>query len=314
MDISAVIPIYNEEGNIDALYAELSKSLSDLAINYEIIMVDDGSSDGSSTRLKALAAKDPRVKVIILRRNYGQTAAIASGFDHAEGDLIVTLDADLQNDPKDIPVLLKKMREGFDLVSGWRRDRKDPFLKRRLPSLMANWIIVRFTGIRLHDYGCSLKLYKKEVLKNIHLYGEMHRYLPVYVAWMGGRIAEVEVSHRCRTHGFSKYGMERTTKVVFDLLTVRLLLGSSSTSPLYFFGRWGIGLVASGGFCAALALAQKIMYGSWVHRNPLLLLAVFFVLMGTQIIFMGLLAEINIRIYYESTKKSIYSIIKTINL
>ncbi len=314
MDISAVIPIYDEEGNIEALYAELSKSLGSLSCNYEIIMVDDGSRDGSSAKLKALAVKDHRVKVITLRRNYGQTAATVSGFDHAQGDLIVTLDADLQNDPQDIPILLNKMREGFDLVSGWRRNRKDSFFRRKLPSLVANWIIVKFTGVRLHDYGCTLKLYKREFLENIHLYGEMHRYLPVYVAWMGGKIGEVGVSHRSRIHGYSKYGMERTVKVIFDLLTVKLLLGSSSTSPLYFFGRWGIGLVASGVFCAAIVFAQKILYGFWVHKNPLLLLAVFFVLMGTQAIIMGLLAEINIRIYYESTKKSIYSIAQTINL
>jgi len=314
MNISIVIPICNEEENIGALYSELTKCLSGLALSYEIIIVDDGSKDASSHKLKELAAKDNKVKIITLRRNFGQTAAIVCGFDHAKGDFVITMDGDLQNDPQDIPALLKKIQEGYDLVGGWRKDRKDSFLRRKLPSFLANWLIVKFTGVKLHDYGCTLKVYRREFLKDIYLYGEMHRFIPVYFSVVGGRITELKVNHRPRTRGSSKYGIERTMKVFFDLLTVKLLCGSSSTSPLYFFGRWGIGLIVSGILCATVALAQKILYGFWVHKNPLLLLAVFFILMGSQAIFMGLLAEINIRIYYESTKKSIYSIAEIINL
>jgi len=314
MYVSIVVPVYNEEESLDLLCAGLSRSLKALGRDYEIIMVDDGSRDGSNVKLKAIAAADPLVKVITLRRNYGQTAAIVAGFDHAQGEYIVTLDADLQNDPKDIPPMLKKAEEGFDLISGWRRQRKDLLISRRLPSFMANWIIVKMTGVKLHDYGCTLKVYRKEFLRDINLYGEMHRYIPVYIAWMGGRISEMEVAHHPRKYGISKYGIERTMKVIFDLLTVKLLLGSYFTSPLYFFGRWGVWLIMSGALCGAITIVQKIFYGAWVHRNPLLLLAVFFILIGAQAIFMGLLAEINIRIYYESTKRSIYSIVQKINI
>lgn len=315
MHISVVIPVYNEEKSLEALYSELKEALDRLpSLKYEIIFVDDGSRDASGEKLKTLSVKDSRVKIITFTRNYGQTAAIVAGFDHASGDYVVTLDADLQNDPRDIPVLLKKINEGFDLVSGWRRKRKDRLISRKIPSLLANWIIRKATGVRLHDFGCTLKAYNKSFLKDIRLYGEMHRYIPVYVDRMGGRIGEVEVNHRSRQYGASKNGIKRIAKVIFDLFTVKLLLGNSSTSPLYFFGGWGLGGILLGLLCAFIALTQRVISGSWAAGNYLLLLCVFFIIAGFQVIFMGLLAEINIRIYYESGKRPIYSVAQKTNL
>jgi len=315
MHISVVIPVFNEEKSLDALYSELRGSLDSLpSVKYEIIFVDDGSRDAGGDKLKAISAKDGRVKIITLARNYGQTAAIVAGFDHASGDYIVTMDADLQNDPRDIPALLEKVNEGFDLVSGWRRERKDRLISRRIPSWLANWIIRRATGVRLHDFGCTLKVYKKAFIKDIRLYGEMHRYIPVYVGRIGGKIGEVKVNHRSRQYGASKNGIKRIAKVIFDLFTVKLLLGSSSTSPLYFFGSWGLGGILLGLLCAFIALAQRVISGSWAAGNYLLLLCVFFIIAGFQVIFMGLLAEINIRIYYELGKRPIYSVSQKTNL
>ena len=311
--ISVVIPVYNEKENLDTLYEELIASLKALNETYEIIFVDDGSSDGSASVIKDIARKDNNARAVIFKRNFGQTAAIVAGIDAAKGEYIVTMDADLQNDPRDISVLMKKIKEGYDLVSGWRRKRKDSFLKRRLPSVIANRFISFFTGLKLHDYGCTLKIYKRDSLKDLNLYGEMHRFIPVYVYWLGGKVAEAEVNHRKRTKGKSKYGIGRTLKVVLDLITVRFLVGDYSTSPLYFFGRWSFITIAAGILCAAYVLLEKIIWGTWVHKNPLFILSIFCLMIGTQIILMGLLAEISIRIYYETTKKSIYTVSEKLN-
>ncbi len=311
--ISAVIPVFNEKENLPVLYNELEEAFNGLKVACEIIFVDDGSVDGSREVIRELAAKNKDVRAVIFKRNYGQTAAIAAGIDRARGEYIMMMDADLQNDPRDLGLLIKKMGEGYDLVSGWRRRRKEPFVSRRLPSMMANYLISLSTGLKLHDYGCTLKLYKKEFLKNINLYGEMHRFIPLYIYWMGGKIAEVEVSHRQRRWGRSKYGMGRTLKVLLDLMTVKFLLGNYSTSPLYFFGSWGVLLIAASILGTTATLVEKLMWGVWVHKNPLLLISVFLFILGTQIIFMGLLAELSVRIYYESTKKSIYTVHETIN-
>lgn len=311
--ISVVIPVFNERENVLPLYQELAGVLTRTVSTYEIIFIDDGSVDGTISALKDICAKDKSVKTIALKRNYGQTAAIMAGIDASKFDYILTMDGDMQNDPAEILRLLDKIDEGYDLVSGWRKSRKDPFLSKRLPSLIANRIISAMTGVRLHDYGCTLKVYRKDFLKNVNLYGEMHRFIPVYVYFMGGKITEIEVNHRKRARGVSKYGLGRTTKVVLDLLTVKFLLGNYSTSPLYFFGGLGFFLMSSGVFCAFVTLLQKFFIGALVHRNPLILLAIFLFIVGTQFIFMGLLAELNIRIYYESTRKSIYAIGETIN-
>jgi glycosyltransferase involved in cell wall biosynthesis len=311
--ISVVIPVFNENENVAPLYQELSGVLSKTASVYEIIFIDDGSIDGTVAALKNICAKDKNVKVIALKRNYGQTAAIMAGIDASKYDYILTMDGDMQNDPAEIPRLLDKIDEGYDLVSGWRKSRKDPFLSKRLPSLIANKVISAMTGVRLHDYGCTLKVYRKDFLKNVNLYGEMHRFIPVYIYFMGGKITEIPVNHRKREKGRSKYGIGRTTKVILDLLTVRFLLGNYSTSPLYFFGGLGFFLMSSGVLCAFITLLQKFFIGALVHRNPLILLAIFLFIVGTQFIFMGLLAELNMRIYYESTKKSIYAVGDRIN-
>lgn len=311
--VSVVIPVFNEEKNLPILYNELKEVLSQEINSYEIIFVDDGSTDRSNPIIKDIIARDKNVKGISLNRNYGQTAALVAGIDSSRGEFILTLDADLQNDPKDIIPLVAKINEGYDLVSGWRRKRKDPFLNRQLPSIIANCLISRISGLNLHDYGCTLKIYKKDFLKNIKLYGEMHRFIPLYVHAMGGKVTEIEVNHRERRYGFSKYNIKRTPNVIFDLITVKFLLGDYSTNPLYFFGRWGFLLMASGIFCGTIAFIQKIIWGIWVHKNPVLLFAIFFILMGTQIIFMGLIAELCMRIYYETSGRLIYKVKENIN-
>jgi len=311
--ISVVIPVYNEQENIAPLYQELVEILRKNAGVYEIIFIDDGSADGTVRTLQDICARDKRVKAIGLKRNYGQTAAIMAGIDASQYDYILTMDGDMQNDPAAIPQLLDRIDEGYDLVSGWRRRRKDPFLSKRLPSLIANRIISVMTGVKLHDYGCTLKVYKKDFLKNVNLYGEMHRFIPVYVYFMGGKITEMEVNHRKRVRGRSKYGLGRIVKVILDLVTVRFLLGNYSTSPLYFFGGLGFFLMSSGVVFGGITLIQKVFIGALVHRNPLILLSIFLFIVGTQFIFMGLLAELNMRIYYESTRKSIYAVRERIN-
>ncbi len=268
-ELSIVIPLYNEAENVEPLYAELSAALAETGRSYEVLIVDDGSRDDSFARLKALHERDPRWRIIRFRRNFGQTAGFSAGFDAARGAIIITSDADLQNDPRDIPKLLAKMDEGFDIVSGWRKDRKEPFLSRRLPSLMANRMISSSTGVALHDYGCSLKAYRSEVIKSIHLYGELHRFIPAVASAIGATVAEVPVNDRARRFGSSKYGISRTFRVFLDLITVRFLLGYS-TRPLHVFG--GIGLLMAGlGLLFGMYLTfVKLVLGENIGDRPLL--------------------------------------------
>lgn len=311
--LSVIIPVYNEVENIQLLYDRLIRVIEKLDLEYEIIFVDDGSQDGTQNRLKHLAQKDAHVKLVFFTRNYGQTAAMSAGFQFAGGDVIVTLDADLQNDPDDIPNILMKMDEGYDLVSGWRKSRKDALLSRKIPSYLANKIISFIGGVPLKDYGCTLKAYKSSLIKNIRLFGEMHRFIPIYAHWMGARITEIPVNHHPRIHGQSKYGLIRTFKVVLDLMTVKFL-GTFSTKPIYIFGGMGFIFISLGIISSAYALMQKFVYGVWVHRNPMLSISIFFLLIGFQCILMGLLAELVIRIYHESQNRPTYWIQETTNL
>ena len=307
MDLSIVIPLYNEERNVEPLCAQLKTALDGVGQEYEIIIVDDGSTDGSFDVLKRLHKGDERLKVIRFRRNFGQTAAFAAGFDRSQGEVVITMDADLQNDPADIPLLLEKIEEGYDVVSGWRLHRQDPFLTRRLPSMMANWLISQVTGVHLHDYGCSLKAYRREVVKNVQLYGELHRFIPAIANWMGVSVAEVPVRHYPRRFGRSKYGLSRTARVLLDLLTVRFLL-SYSTRPIHIFG--GLGLIS---FAAGIGLGGYLSFvkfglGQDIGDRPLLLLAILLMVMGVQLISMGLLGELVVRTYYETLDKPIYAV------
>ena len=308
MTLSVVIPVYNEEENIRLLHERLRKALDQLDQEYEILFVDDGSTDTTLSILEEIQSKDTRVIVLSLRRNFGQTAAFAAGFDFARGDVVVTMDGDLQNDPADIPKLLELIKDN-DLVSGWRKKRKDPFLSRRLPSVMANWLISKVTGVKLHDYGCSLKAYRREVIKNLKLYGEMHRFIPAVASWYGVRVAEVETIHHPRLHGKSKYGISRTLKVVLDLITVKFLQ-SFSTKPIQFFGPVGVlsGLL---GFLILFYLSfDKLFFGHDIGGRPLLLLGALLIIVGIQLIGMGLLGEMLVRVYHESQRKPIYVIKK----
>jgi glycosyltransferase involved in cell wall biosynthesis len=312
IEISLVIPVFNEEESLPELFGVLARTCPSLGRPYEIIFVDDGSTDGSFETLTRLRAGDPRVRIIRFRRNFGQTAALAAGFDHARGDVIVTLDADLQNDPADIAALLEKIDAGYDIVSGWRKDRKDRFLSRRLPSILANRLISRFTGVRLHDYGCTLKAFRKEVIKNINLYGELHRFIPAIASTMGVSIAEIEVRHRPRLKGKSKYNILRTPKVFLDLLTVKFLL-SYSTRPLQIFGLFGLAGGLAGGLLGLWLSYERLVLKHSIANRPLLLLAVLLVVIGIQFITLGLLAEIMVRAYHESSAKKIYYIKETID-
>lgn len=304
-ELSIVIPLYNEEDNVEPLYEELSAALNELDRSYEVVVVDDGSKDRSFERLKAIHQQDPRWRVIRFRRNFGQTAGLSAGFDASRGDIVITIDADLQNNPRDIPKLLAKMDEGYDIVSGWRQNRKEPFFSRRLPSMLANGLISRVTGVSLHDYGCTLKAYKSEVVKNVDLYGELHRFVPALASWMGVAVAEVPVSDRARIHGKSKYGIGRTFRVVLDLITVTFLL-SYATRPLQIFG--SLGLVSGGiGFLLGLYLAfVKLILGQNIGERPLLILSVLLIILGVQMISIGLVAEMVIRTYHESQDRPIY--------
>ncbi len=305
MLLSVIVPIYNEEENIQLLYDELKEVLSALKEEHEIIFIDDGSSDRSLEILQSVQEKDSRVIVVSFRRNFGQTAAMSAGFDHANGDIIVSMDGDLQNDPHDIPGMVAKLNDGYDVVTGWRHDRQDPFLSRKLPSMMANKLISWITGVGLHDYGCTLKAFRREVTDNIHLYGEMHRFIPAIASGMGISFTEVKVNHRARRFGTSKYGISRTIRVVLDLLTVKFLL-SYATRPLHVFGI--VGVLSGGlGFCIAFVMTlQRSFGGVALADRPLLLLAVLLMFMGVQFITMGLLAELVVRTYHESQQKPIY--------
>lgn len=307
MDLSIVVPVFNEEESLDPLMEETSTVLEALGRDYEIIVVDDGSTDRSYPILMRLHRSHARLKVVRLKRNFGQTAAVAAGLAQAKGEVIVAMDGDGQNDPKDIPALLSKLDEGFDLVSGWRFPRQDPFWRRRLPSQIANGLISWITRVRLHDYGCTLKALRRDIAKELKLYGEMHRFIPAIAYERGARIAEIQVRHRPRMWGKSKYGITRTFRVVLDLLTVKFLL-SYATRPLHVFGL--IGFVSGGaGFVIAVYLTiQKIVYGFEIGRRPLLLLAVLLILVSFQFITMGLLGEMLARTYHESLNKPIYVI------
>jgi len=308
MTLSVVIPLYNEEENIQLLHDQLKKSLDPLAQEYEILFVDDGSTDRTLSLLEKIQADDKRVIVLSLRRNFGQTAAFAAGFDFARGDVVVTMDGDLQNDPADIPKLIEMIKDN-DLVSGWRKQRKDPFFTRRFPSIIANWLISNVTGVKLHDYGCSLKAYRREVIKNLKLYGEMHRFIPAVASWYGVRIAEVETVHHPRLRGKSKYGISRTLKVVLDLITVKFLQ-SFSTKPIQFFGPVGV-LSGILGFLILLYLSiDKLFFGNPIGGRPLILLGALLIIVGIQLIGMGLLGEMLVRVYHESQRKPIYVIKK----
>ncbi len=307
------MPIFNEEENVSALHSEVVSALEKSEIEYELILVDDGSTDSSLQSLREIAAGDMRVKVISFRRNFGQTAAMAAGFDAASGKVVIPMDGDLQNDPADIPKLLAKIDEGFDVVSGWRRDRKDAFLNRTLPSILANNFISRMTGIKLHDYGCTLKAYRREVLDGINLYGEMHRFVPALVSQFGAKVTEIPVGHRPRLHGTSKYGISRTMRVILDLLTVKFLL-NYSTRPIQLFGRLGIYTLFASLITGGTTVYMKFFQNTSMNRNPLLLLTAFLIFMGVQFIVLGLLGEVNARTYYEAQGKPIYVVKEKINL
>jgi glycosyltransferase involved in cell wall biosynthesis len=308
LDLSVVLPVYNEAGALPGLHAELTAMFSSLGKSYEIIAVDDGSCDESLAVLKQLAQADWRLAVISLRRNFGQTAAFAAGFDHACGNVVITMDADGQNDPADIPRVLAKLDEGYDIVSGWRQNRKEPFFLRRLPSIVANWLISHGTDVRLHDYGCSLKAYQCEVIKNVRLYGELHRFIPALASWMGVRIAEVPVNDRKRVHGKSKVGIDRTWRVLLDLLTVAFLL-SYSARPMQLFGGLGLGALGLGTVFGLYLVVEKYVFSkSIISRTPLLLFTVLLIVTGVQLVTMGLLAELISRTYHETQNKPIYAI------
>lgn len=302
--VSVVIPVFNEAENVEPLHEELTRSLAGLGRPYEIVFVDDGSRDDTGARLQGIARRDARVQVIRLRRNFGQTAAFSAGFDHARGDVIVTSDGDRQNDPADIPSLLAKLDEGYDMVCGWRLRRKDP-LSKRIPSWFANRLISWSTGVRLHDYGCSLKAIRAEVVKGLRLYGEMHRFIPAVASWMGVTLAEVSVNHRPRVAGRSKYGLGRTLRVVLDLFTVKFLV-AYGTRPAHLFGLWGLGFGGAGlailGYLSYLRLFEDTAIGG----RPLLLLGAVLFLFGVILVNFGLMAELLVRIYHESQGKPIY--------
>lgn len=312
MMVSIIVPIYEEEKNIDDIHDRLIEALGRADFSYEVIFVDDGSTDGSAEKLEELTKRDVRFKLVALRRNYGQTAAMMAGFDHASGDVFVAMDGDLQNDPKDIARLVAKIREGYDVVSGWRRDRKDKPV-RRLLSRCANFLISFSTGVQLHDFGCTLKAYRKEIISSIRLYGEMHRFIPIHAKWQGARIAEIPVSHHYRRHGRSKYGMERIFKVMLDLMLV-LSFSTLANKPLYIFGGFGLANVALSMFGFCLMLYYKFWGGKSFVETPLPQLVVLFFLVGILSILLGFLAEILIRTYYESQEKPIYAVEKTRNL
>jgi len=313
VDFSIVVPIYNEQDNIDELYRAIAAALDAAGPVYEVIMVDDGSTDASFAELQRLAASDGRLKVIRLRRNFGQTAAMSAGFDAASGAVIIPMDGDLQNDPADIPRLLEKLSEGFDVVSGWRSDRKDTFITRKIPSLLANALISYLTGVHLHDYGCTLKAYRREVLDGINLYGEMHRFVPALASQVGAKVAELPVNHRPRLHGQSKYGISRTLRVILDLMTVKFLL-AYSTKPIQLFGKWGVYTLLAGFASGAATVYMKIFEHFSMNRNPLLIMTAFLIFMGIQFIVLGLLGELNARTYYEAQGKPIYVVRERLNL
>jgi len=314
MKLSIVIPIYNEAENIPLLHKAVHLALKGVKYSWEMILVDDGSQDKSPEELEKLSSKDPKfVKVILLRRNFGQTTAIAAGIDHASGDIVVMMDADLQNDPADIPGMVSKIDEGCDVVSGWRYERKDTFLLRVLPSRIANGLISWITGVHLHDYGCTLKAYRRNILSGFRLYGEMHRFIPVYASSVGAKIIEVRVNHHARKFGKAKYGLERTTKVILDLMTVKFL-SSYGSKPNYLFGGLGLIMMAISFALVIFLVINRLVAGEHIVRSPLLQMSVMLFMLGVQSILLGLIAELLVRTYHESQKKATYTIRKLLNL
>ena len=305
MDLSVVIPVYNEEENVEPLIIEIEAALAALGKKYEIIVVDDGSKDSTFVKLRSIHKRVAKLQVVRLKRNFGQTAAIAAGLAHARGVVVILMDGDAQNDPADIPALLRKLDEGNDLVAGWRYNRQDPFLNRRLPSMIANRLISSTTHVKLHDYGCTLKAMRQDVAKNLRLYGEMHRFIPAIAYERGARIAELKVNHRPRLRGTSKYGITRTLRVALDLLTVKFL-SSYSTRPSHVFGPIGLGSGFLGFVIGLYLTAQKILYGQDIGGRPLLLLAVLLIFIGFQFVTMGLLGEMLARTYHESQDRPVY--------
>ncbi len=310
--VSVVIPVYNEEGNIGPLLDELRGVLEGLGRPWEVIVVDDGSTDGTAARLREAAARLPALRVVRLRGNFGQSAALAAGFDLARGELVVTMDGDRQNDPADLPRLLEGLKEGYDVVSGWRRDRQDPFWSRQVPSRVANALISWITGVRLHDYGCTLKVYRREILRDIALYGEMHRFLPALARWVGATVGEIPVHHRPRPSGVSKYGLGRTVRVLLDLVTVKFLM-SYWTRPIQIFGLLGLALGGVGALLGFVLSYQRIVQGVPLANRPILLLAVLLVLVGFQFVSIGLLGEMLVRTYHESQRKPVYIVREVIS-
>lgn len=306
-EISIFLPVYNEEPNLLPLHAKLDDALKTLGRTAEIVYVDDGSNDGSLKILREIAELDPRVRVVALRRNYGQTAAMAAGIDAASGEVLIPMDADLQNDPADIVRLLQKLDEGYDVVSGWRKNRKDKMVTRKIPSMIANRLISWIGGVPLHDYGCSLKAYRRESLQDVRLYGEMHRFIPIYASWAGARVTEIPVEHHARTMGKSKYGLSRTLKVVFDLMTIKFM-ASYQTKPIYVFGSFGMFAFAISLFAGLYALFLKIIHKADFVQTPLPILAIVMFAVGVQFMLMGLLAEMLVRTYHESQAKAIYAV------
>jgi glycosyltransferase involved in cell wall biosynthesis len=309
--ISLVIPVYNEVESVPQLHRAIAEALAGL--DYEVVYVDDGSSDGSVEVLEELVRGDPSTsRLVVLRRNFGQTAAMAAGIDNSLGEVIITLDADMQNDPADIPLLIRKIDEGYDVVSGWRVDRQDAALRRRVPSRVANWLISKVTGVPLHDYGCTLKAYRREVLEGFHLYGEMHRFIPAYAGGVGARIVEVPVRHHARRFGRTKYGLERTLKVILDLFTVKFLT-SYSAKPIYVFGGVGMGMLGASLVVLVVLVGRRLLFDEHMIRSPLLLLTVMLFMLGAQSILLGLLAELTARTYHESQSKPTYSVRRVVN-
>jgi len=306
-EVSIFLPVYNEQPNLRPLHAKLDEALRSLDRTAEIVYVDDGSTDGSLNILREIAEVDPRVRVVALRRNYGQTAAMAAGIDAASGTVLIPMDADLQNDPQDISRLLEKLDEGYDVVSGWRKNRQDKMFTRKIPSMIANRIISWIGGVPLHDYGCSLKAYRRESLQDVRLYGEMHRFIPIYASWAGARVTEIPVKHHARTMGKSKYGLSRTLKVVFDLMTIKFM-ASYQTKPIYVFGMFGMFAFAISLLAGLYAVFLKIFHKADFVQTPLPILTIVMFAVGVQFLLMGLLAEMLVRTYHESQAKAIYAV------
>ncbi|MCS6957544.1 MAG: glycosyltransferase family 2 protein [Aquificaceae bacterium] len=310
--LSVVVPAYNEEENIPLLYQKLKEVLQRLGEDYEIIFVDDGSTDRTWEKLKEIAQKDKKVKLIRFRRNYGQTAAMYAGFQHASGEVIISMDADLQNDPEDIPRLLEKIQEGYDIVSGWRKDRKDPFFSRKLPSMVANWIISRVTGVKLHDYGCTLKAYRADIIKRLELYGDMHRFLPALTKNLGAKVTELPVKHHPRAFGKSKYGIGRTVRVILDIFLVKFL-NEYINKPMYVFGTVGFLLFSLGILTLFYLVFIKFFLDEDIGRRPLLILSVLFTLAGIQLISTGIIAELLVRVYYRTKEEKPFVVEEKVN-